>query len=491
MANDTIGSLVAVVKATADQFAADMKKVQGTLDEIKVHAEKSGAGVKSAFEIGASVELFKRGFEIASQAVESFFKLFEGAEQLHAMSEELGITAQQLDEFHFAAMEVGQSAEVMDATLGKLTQKIGEAREGSEKTSVAFAALGLNVNKLAHESAADSFREIADAMQQVKSHSDRAAIAVELFGKQGRALLPILEGGSEHIDELVKRGHDLNEIVSDEQVEAMRKAGVALKELEGRFHHLAIEMAADVAPAFSWLGKKIDEARDKAVSFGDWVGNKLVPLQENVSQISDFQRNRSLADTLHRALPSIKPKGEGEGDEDENIIARHKRLAKEAEEAAKQAKKRAEELSREVRQRAEEIAREAARITQSVQTPFEKFNETLRKLDSLLMEGALSWDTFTRASTAAGEELAKALRKNKELESSMRGGIAAADISTSAGASLAISAQSAAQDIAMNKSAIEDQQLEEQRITNAILLRLEQNAIQQAGRNIALAVADF
>ena len=161
MSSDSIGNLVAMVTATADRFASDMKQVEATLDEIKVHAKNAGEGVKHAFEIGAAVETLRTGVELAKQAVEGFFRLFDEAEGLHRMSEEVGVTASQLDELHFAAMQVGVSADEMDQTLGKLTQKIGEARAGSKETAIAFQALGLDINKLGRESTGQALREVA------------------------------------------------------------------------------------------------------------------------------------------------------------------------------------------------------------------------------------------------------------------------------------------------------------------------------------------
>src|SRR5262245_38544456 len=87
MANDTIGSMTAVVRATAGQFAADMKKIDSAAASTGDSLGKDlGGGAKSAsFSLGglvaklasaaAVIGLLRRGVSETSDAMERIEKL--------------------------------------------------------------------------------------------------------------------------------------------------------------------------------------------------------------------------------------------------------------------------------------------------------------------------------------------------------------------------------------------------------------------------------
>ncbi|HEV3416656.1 MAG TPA: hypothetical protein VG056_07585, partial [Pirellulales bacterium] len=220
---DTIGNLTAVVSATAEQFGADMKSIQSDLDALKSKAAEVGEKVPSAFEIGASVEMFKEGVRLAQDALESFLNVFEEAEALKHSAEVIGTTTSELSALRFAAMEAGVGAETFDNALTKLTQSIGKARDGSAQQIAALDKLGLDMNKLAGEDAGTAFTDVAEALSHVPNEADRARIAVELFGKTGQQLAPMFAEGADGLDKAIEKGKELGAILTDQEVEKEAK----------------------------------------------------------------------------------------------------------------------------------------------------------------------------------------------------------------------------------------------------------------------------
>ena len=54
-----------------------------------------------------------------------------------------GVSTKALQEYRFAATQVGLSSDEMDAALSKLTRTIGEADAGAKTQAAAFAKLGI------------------------------------------------------------------------------------------------------------------------------------------------------------------------------------------------------------------------------------------------------------------------------------------------------------------------------------------------------------
>jgi hypothetical protein len=467
MANDTIGSVVAVVKATSAQFSSDINEIKNSLSGLKSHAD--GLNIGDAFKLGGAIEIAKTAIDAATEAVERFFAAFEQAHQLENLAQQVGSTASELSGLHFAALEVGSSAETVDQAIGKMVQKIGDAREGGEKTSVAFKALGLDINKLSQESAGEAVKDIADAFQKVPNHADQAALAVELFGKRGRELIPLLDQGRAGIEAFITKGKEMGAVLTEDQVGAMVQAETALKEMQAAWSGLVNELAAAVAPILKEIvGILSDIVRG---------------VHDAIHNLAAFFTGDKTADELRKEAAEHKKREEAAKIASDNIV---KKL-KEEEKAHKQLQEEAKKAAKEADEAAKKVEERGRRVAESVREPMERFNETFYDLKNLLDAGAISMQTFERAALKAASEVEKA---NKVREDTVRltGGVAAADVNTTAGASLQLTAARASRDIAnAEKTNAEEQLIEAHRHTE--LLKDIKAAIGGVGLNIA--EADF
>lgn len=495
MADDTIGSLTAIVRATAAQFATDINQVKATLADLKNSAESSGKGVKEALEIGAAVEIFKQGFEIAKQAAEQFFAVFEKGHQLEHLADELGSTAGELSGFEFAAMEVGQTSESFENALGKMVQKIGEAREGSEKTSVAFAALGLNVDRLAGQSAGGALETIADAMKNVSSPADRAALAVELFGKAGRDMVPLLNQGREGIEEFIRKGEELGAVITTEQAAALAEGQKHINEFKATWQGLVNTLATDVLPALNSVAKAAGDVIHKDSDFFKIIndnggvgglGAMLAGGDDKSLGLENQARAKAIMEEHNRQLAEAKKKNIVKQFEDEAKAAKEwqKKMREDSEADAKLV----ERTQAKVKRDNEDLFKNARKAVEEAGTPMEKFNEHLEKLHGFLAAGAISFQEFEKAAAHAGAEVEKTLDKHKEVRGhEMLGGIGAADINTMAGASLDLAAGRAAQAFADKDDQTAAKQLDEAKIHTDLLKAIRDHA----GQPLDLAIADF
>ena len=364
---------------------------------------------------------------------------------------------------------------MLDTALGKLAQKIGEAREGSEKTSLAFTALGLDVNKLAEESAGNALKDIADAISKIPAPADRAAIAVELFGKRGRELVNMLDEGRDGIDKFVAEGERVGAVLGDQQAKQLSEGEKALKELQAAWAGLWNELAEFVLPIL----KEVAHAMTEIIAFG----NKMAGVVRDAISTVTFGLVDSTA-AIEAATKAQEKHAEVHKVAGANIVA----TLKKQQEAQKEAAKEAEKAARDAQRQADELARTIRSALDNARSPMEKINAEVERNVKWFQEGRINVLEYERLMSKAADE---AERLNKEHKETFRDtpGIAAADINTMAGAALQLTAAQNARDIAAERIEVAEQQLAAQnRMAEYLRIMSEQ---QGSGVSLNLAVADY
>lgn len=186
--------------AQADALGSRMEKMGNRVGT----AIKAFAASAVAAEVGA---LIKRGLDYASA--------------LGEQAQQLGVTTDALQEYRYAATQVGISQEAMDASLAKLTKSIGEAAAGGKKQAAAFAELGVAVKDTEGNilDAGAAIPLIADGLSKMESSAERARIETTLFGKSGQQLDTLLAGGSGAVNNLRDAAHKLGVVLSEQQIQ--------------------------------------------------------------------------------------------------------------------------------------------------------------------------------------------------------------------------------------------------------------------------------
>lgn len=212
-------------------FEADTK----VLDEVD---DRIGKGIESLEKFGrAAFAAF------AVDKVKDFvFGLAEQAEQLEVQSRMLGLSTDALQGWQYAASQVGVGAEDVTMAMTRLGRSVADAgQKGKGPGAEALAALGVAA-KDAHgdlKSVDTLMEEIADGLQKIPTGAKQTQVAMNLFGRSGAKLLPLLKDGRAGIkkfrDEVEELGGGLNEDFikrSKESLQETRRLGMAWTSLK-------------------------------------------------------------------------------------------------------------------------------------------------------------------------------------------------------------------------------------------------------------------
>lgn len=153
-------------------------------------------------------------------------KTVETASALNDTSVALGVTTDAIQELGYAAQLNGSSVDGMSDGIRKLSINMQAAASGSEEAAQTFRRLGVQITEGGKLRAADAvLADIADKFKAMPSGARRVAVAVDLFGKSGAALIPTLAEGSAKLAELRQEARDLGIVLDKNTISAGDELG--------------------------------------------------------------------------------------------------------------------------------------------------------------------------------------------------------------------------------------------------------------------------
>lgn len=184
------------------------------------------------------------------------------------MSQRTGVSVEALSELGFAAEQSGADVETLEGGLRKMQKLVVEAAGDSDTARESLQRLGLTVADLAKLSPDQQFKLIADRLAQIQNPTLRAALAMQVFGKSGTKLLPLMQGGAKGIEELQQQARNLGLTMSTEDAQAAEAFGDTLSALWKLLKMAVFTIGSALAPLLTQVAETIMHVT-KTVS--DWI----------------------------------------------------------------------------------------------------------------------------------------------------------------------------------------------------------------------------
>jgi hypothetical protein len=175
----------------------------------------SGIG-KALGSIGATLG----GFFAAHQFGKFVEEITHMGAALHDQSDRLGVSTQALQELGLAAQLAGADSSSLETGLRLLGRNATNAVAGSKELAKAFRSHGISLKTASGETkTADMLLEdVADAMQQTTDPTKRTALAMQLLGRSGTQLIPLLKDGAKGLREARGEAHALGGGLSEDLI---------------------------------------------------------------------------------------------------------------------------------------------------------------------------------------------------------------------------------------------------------------------------------
>lgn len=165
--------------------------------ETQIHGfAGSIAGLTSVMGALAPVLSIAGIAELGNKAIETGHKLWD-------MSQKTGVSVEMLSKLGKAAKLNGSDIDEVEKGLVKLSRNMAEAAQtGTGPAADAFRSLGVVLKDTTGKlrDPAQVMLEIGDRLNALPDPGKKAAYAIDIFGKSGANLIPVLNAGSEAIN---------------------------------------------------------------------------------------------------------------------------------------------------------------------------------------------------------------------------------------------------------------------------------------------------
>lgn len=257
------------------KLAADVAELRQGLDEARRALNQTA---ETADKTGKTLVAFVAGLGIGAAAqrfITYLNSLQKSAADLQTQSVTLGLSTDQFQAYRAAAIESGQSVDVMTTSLTKFNSVIGDALQGSKLSIDALNLLGVQIldsgGKLRNQG--DILTEVAQKLLKLPEGAARARIEQDLFGKSGQSLNPVLEKLALSTDTLIERYTKLGLIIDQETIARLDKlqtqSDIASQKIDVLFSKLFGEVKT---PVLEFLANQLKAINDQLTLLASHTG---------------------------------------------------------------------------------------------------------------------------------------------------------------------------------------------------------------------------
>lgn len=191
-------------------------------------------------------------------------------DEINRASQRTGVGVEQLTALKYAAQQSDVAFEDLENGIKKMQKTLFAAESGSTQAQQALRDLGLNAQDLKGQLPDQQLITIGDALSRVQDSGARAAIAMQIFGKNGTSLLPMFANGAAGMNQLIQRAQVLGLVFSKEDAEAATKFSDACKDLWDQVQAVAFQVGAAVAQALQPFAEVTEHVLSGVIN---WIKN--------------------------------------------------------------------------------------------------------------------------------------------------------------------------------------------------------------------------
>jgi hypothetical protein len=249
-------------RLSQEQFNRAAEKAKTDLDKVGQAATKTDKNVESlaknvrllsVIEIG---RLIVDGLQTIGNVISGTLnqisafvsRVSSAFDSFNDLSARTGIGVEALQGYSLAAKLAGVDTEAFGTAVQRLAVNIGKATPG-DALDKSLRNINLSVAELRGLAPEQQFSAISDAISGLPTAADRAAAAVEIFGKQGAALAPLFREGAASIEELRDRAERLGIIVDETQISNIAEMNDAFDLARATVEGIAGQVIGNLAPA--------------------------------------------------------------------------------------------------------------------------------------------------------------------------------------------------------------------------------------------------
>lgn len=269
----TAGSVIIDLLMKTGSFETDSKRAEKRVREMQ-------RAITGSFKtMAAGVAGFAGAFLSVQAVFDGFKGAIDAADKLNDFNQRLGISAEALSGWGYAAKQSGTDIDALGKGMLRLSKNMAAALDPKSQESGLFAALGVDVKDAQGKlrSLESVLPEVADAFKALNNETLEAALAQEVFGKSGAELLEFLNQGSDGLNLMRERARELGIELDQNTLTAADAFNDTVGDLQAATQGFFTQLSAELLPALTEFTRAlVDVVKDgsaaadmaKTISFG-------------------------------------------------------------------------------------------------------------------------------------------------------------------------------------------------------------------------------
>ena len=274
----TIGSLSVNIDANTTGLATGLKTSESMVAGFSAKASQL---TDKLIKIGPAA--IAAGAAVGVVMVKNFI---DAADKLTDLSERTGLAVEDLSRLGYVAQMSGISADEMTSAIVKLSNTMAMASVNGGTASRVFDVLGVSVKNTdgTLRSQVQVLQDVADKFASYEDGAAKTALAVQLFGKSGANLIPVLNGGAEGIQALAEESDKLGNTINTRTAQAAAEFNDNLDRLAVLSGNAAKSMSESLLPSLVSITDAMIEGIQNAQQYGNVFTGMLDELTNKAMQ---------------------------------------------------------------------------------------------------------------------------------------------------------------------------------------------------------------
>lgn len=296
---DVVNGLTSKLGIQLPESMKSSMNAMGSLDASSLALAGGFAAVAAAI-VKAEKALISMTKEAASNA-----------DDLLTLASVTGTTTDSVQELNYMADLTDVSFDRIKDSLKETTNKMQEAATGTGDAYEAYKRLKVEITNTdgSLRSAQDVFYDTIDALGEMKNKTERDALAMDLMSESAQELNPLIELGSEKMQEYAQEAHDMGYVLDRDALKSLQAVDDAYARLQKTQEGVKNQLSAEFAPYLEeFYGDVTTMVKDggKAIKDSgivDAFGMLLETVGDILNPMSDLSNNRVPA--LTKALQPL------------------------------------------------------------------------------------------------------------------------------------------------------------------------------------------
>lgn len=255
-----LGALDIIIAADTAQLRKGMDTAVGIMQtstqKMESFAKTTGASIAGYFALSNLQNSIKQSLDLA--------------DSLGKMSQKIGMSVDALYSLQAAGKLADVDIQTLEKSLLKFNKGLGTAEMGSGDTANALKNLGISLKDSGgHMKMSDQYLgEVADKFKNMPDGVEKSTLAMQLFGKSGADMIPLLNGGSEALSEF-------SGIMDAETAASAEKFNDSLTTVGLAVDAVWMQMTSALSPTLSAIADDFVNVAKEGKGTGQTLGDDL------------------------------------------------------------------------------------------------------------------------------------------------------------------------------------------------------------------------